>query len=100
MRKTQSKRLTAQYGRGTAWARNGNGMVCELALSVVTEYQLINQGSISTTARCPDRIQKDVLPGIKRPEREADRAHPCHSKEYLELYLHALFILPMLCLSQ
>ena len=28
MGKTQSKPLAARHGRGTAWARRGNGMLC------------------------------------------------------------------------
>ena len=28
MEKTHSERLAARHGRGTAWARNGNGMLC------------------------------------------------------------------------
>ena len=28
MRKTRSKHLAARHGRGTAWARHGNGMLC------------------------------------------------------------------------
>jgi hypothetical protein len=38
MGKTQSKPLAERRGRGTAWARHGNGMcrhgMCELALSI------------------------------------------------------------------
>ena len=28
MGKTHSKSLAARHGRGTAWARHGNGMIC------------------------------------------------------------------------
>ena len=36
MGKTHSKPLAARRGRGMAWARHGNGMLCESAFSVLT----------------------------------------------------------------
>jgi hypothetical protein len=81
MGKTQCKPLAARHGRGTAWARHGNGMLCVISLkcshlllsSVLLEHMSlvssVNAFSLTTVVVGSFRSQrKGVLTARRRDQ--------------------------------
>ena len=75
MGKTRSKPLAARHGRGTAWARHGNGMLCVnrplLYLKQFEERILLNMYGAThgvTTFQVAFHCRFQIMLGYSGPE--------------------------------
>ena len=107
MGKTHSKPLAARHGRGTAWARHGNGMLClspQQSLLKVPHYKALEharaffctllslarpliQTSLSLTLNPCFTVNGEVNPGLSN---EASHYKTCKNRSKLYSFLRGV----------